>query len=247
MKNKSFNSIEKKSKKICFIPARSGSTRVKNKNIRTLNGRPLIYWTVSKALNSKQFDKIIFSSDTEKYYNILIKFLKKDKLDYRKLVFDKRASEHSNKKAKIFDYIKYDLSKKFNLKKNDLLVQMLPTCPLRSINSIKKAINYSILNNKNTFSACEYDFHLKFCFSINKKKWKSVFKKSPMISGNTQSQSQKKYYHPTGVINCLFVKTLNKNSKSIYEGALPLVIPRSESFDIDTEDDFKILKKIFNN
>ena len=45
---------------IGFIPARSGSTRVKNKNIRLINGRPLIYWTVFKALKSKKFDKIIF-------------------------------------------------------------------------------------------------------------------------------------------------------------------------------------------
>lgn len=232
---------------VCFIPARSGSIRVKNKNIRLINNRPLIYWSVFKAIKSKMFNKIIFSSDSEKYFKILVKFLKKDKINCKNLTFDKRDNLHTKTKSKIFDYLKFDLIQKFDLSKNDLLVQMLPTCPLRSINSIKKAINYSILNNKNTFSACEYDFHLKFCFSINKKKWKSVFKKSPMISGNTQSQSQKKYYHPTGVINCLFVKTLNKNSKSIYEGALPLVIPRSESFDIDTEDDFKILKKIFNN
>ena len=234
----------KKKNIICFIPARSGSTRVKNKNIRIINGRPLVYWTVIKALNSKLFDKIIFSSDSNRYYKILINFLKKDKINLNKLVFDKRVIKHSKTEAKIFDYIKYDLLKKFKFKNNDLLVQMLPTCPLRSINSIKKAVNFSITKNKNVFSACEYDFHLKFSFSINLEKWKPVFKKSPMVTGYTQSQSQKKYYHPTGVINCLFVKTLNKDNKTIYEGALPVVLSKSESFDVDTEDDLKILKKI---
>lgn len=57
-----------KSTVICFIPARSGSTRVKNKNIRLINKRPLIYWSIFKAIKSKQFDKIIFSSDSLKYY-----------------------------------------------------------------------------------------------------------------------------------------------------------------------------------
>ena len=47
-------------KTICFIPARSGSTRVKNKNIRLINNRPLIYWSVLKAIKSKMFNKIIF-------------------------------------------------------------------------------------------------------------------------------------------------------------------------------------------
>ena len=234
-----------KSTVICFIPARSGSTRVKNKNIRLINKRPLIYWSIFKAIKSKQFDKIIFSSDSLKYYKILIKYLKKDKLKYKNLFFDKRIIKHSNTKSKIFDYIKFDLIKKFNLKKKDLLVQMLPTCPLRSIKTIKKAINYSIINNKNIFSACKYDFHIKFGFSLKGNGWTPVFKNSPMLTGNTQSQSQKNYYHPNGVINCLFVGTLSKKSKTIYSNAAPIIIPKIEAFDIDSEEDLKIIKNFF--
>ena len=238
--------MKKKHQIICFIPARSGSTRVKNKNIRLINKKPLIYWTVRTALKSKQFDKIIFSSDSRKYFTILTNFLKKDKIQFKNLIFDKRDKNHSKTKSKIFDYIKFDLIKKFDFSKNDLLVQMLPTFSLRSIRSIKKAIHFSIANKKNCFSACEYDSHITFGFSLHKNnKWRPVFKKSPMITGITQSQSQKKYYHPSGIINCLFVRSLRKNSKSIYESALPVILPRSESFDIDTEDDLKILKKIF--
>lgn len=238
--------MNNKTKIICFIPARLGSTRVKNKNIRIINGRPLIYWTVFKALKSKQFDQIIFSSDSDKYYKILIKYLKKDKISHKILVFDKRDINHSKTKSKIFDYIKFDLIKKFNLKKNDLLVQMLPTYALRSIISIKKAIHFSITNKKNSFSACEYDSHITFGFSLNKiNKWRPAFKKSPMITGNTQSQSQIKYYHPTGVINCLYIRTLSKKKKSIYYDASPIIIPKSESFDLDTKEDLKILKKLF--
>ena len=68
--------MKKKPEIICFIPARSGSTRIKNKNIRLINKRPLIYWTICKALKSKEFDKIIFSSDSKNYYRILKYFLK---------------------------------------------------------------------------------------------------------------------------------------------------------------------------
>lgn len=237
----------KKKEVICFIPARSGSTRVKNKNIRFINGRPLIYWSVTAALKSRQFNKIIFSSDTYNYYKILVKYLKKDNFSYKNLIFDKRLNKYSKTKSKIFDYIKYDLIKKFGLSKKDLLVQMLPTCPLRSIKTIKSAINFSILNNKNCFSASEYDFHLNFGFSIiqNNNKWKSAFKKSPMVTGHTQSQSQKIHYHPNGVINCLHVRKLNKKTQSIYLNAVPIIVPKREAFDIDSEEDLKIIKKLF--
>ena len=143
--------MKKNSEIICFIPARSGSSRVKNKNIRLINNRPLIYWTVLKALKSKMFDRIIFSSDSLEYYKILLKFLKKDKLKHQNLIFDKRDVNHSLTKSKIFDYLKYDFINKLELKKTDLVVQLMPTCPLRSINTIKKAIRYSIKNKKKLF------------------------------------------------------------------------------------------------
>jgi CMP-N-acetylneuraminic acid synthetase len=45
---------------IAVIPARSGSVRVKNKNIKLINGHPLIAYTIEFAKKSKIFDKIIF-------------------------------------------------------------------------------------------------------------------------------------------------------------------------------------------
>ena len=85
---------------IAFIPARSGSSRLKNKNIKLLNGEPLIYWTVKSAIKSKVFNKIIFSSDSKKYYNILIKALKRNNLPVIKIFFDLRKKKNTKKKKK---------------------------------------------------------------------------------------------------------------------------------------------------
>lgn len=244
---KSVKNTENKKRIICFIPARSGSTRIKNKNIMNINERPLIYWTVLKAIKSKKFNKIIISSDSNKYYKILINYLKKDRLNYKNLIFDKRIVKYSKTKSKIFDYIKSDLINKFDLSSDDLLVQLLPTCPLRSVNSIVKAIRLSLKNKINIFSVSEYDFHVNFAISITDLKWRPKFENSPLITGNTQSQSQKKYYHPNGVINCMFVKNLNLNKKSIYIDAHPMVVPKLEAFDINTKEDFKLLKVIVKN
>lgn len=102
-------------KTIAFIPARSGSKRLKNKNIRIIKKRPLIYWTVRKAIKSKKFDLIIFSSNSKKYWSILKRFLILDNLFSKKIIFDNRNKKQSNSKMKIFDYIKFYLIEKKRL------------------------------------------------------------------------------------------------------------------------------------
>ena len=49
---------------IGLIPARLNSTRLKNKNLKILNGKPLIYHTIKTALKSKHISRIIISTDS---------------------------------------------------------------------------------------------------------------------------------------------------------------------------------------
>ena len=53
--------------KIAVIPARGGSTRLKNKNMYPLNGIPLIRWITETVINSQGFDKVIVSTDDDIY------------------------------------------------------------------------------------------------------------------------------------------------------------------------------------
>ena len=48
-----------------FIPFRSGSSRLKNKNIKVIKKRPLVYWTVKIAILSSKIDKVILSTDSK--------------------------------------------------------------------------------------------------------------------------------------------------------------------------------------
>ena len=48
---------------ICVIPARGGSKRIKNKNIKSFLGKPMISYPIKAALKSKLFKKIIVSTD----------------------------------------------------------------------------------------------------------------------------------------------------------------------------------------
>ena len=69
---------------VALIPARAGSKRVPDKNIRPLAGHPLIAYTVAAALSSKIFSDVIVSTDLEhyaeivKHYGAEVPFLRKD-------------------------------------------------------------------------------------------------------------------------------------------------------------------------
>ncbi len=56
-------------KKLSVIPARAGSTRLKDKNIHLLGGKPLIRWTTEAVLNSGCFDKLVISTDSNRIFN----------------------------------------------------------------------------------------------------------------------------------------------------------------------------------
>ena len=64
----------KNKKSICIIPARSGSSRIKNKNIINFFGKPIISYAIIAAIKSKLFDKIIVSTDSKKISKISISY-----------------------------------------------------------------------------------------------------------------------------------------------------------------------------
>ena len=56
-------------KNLAVIPARGGSTRLKNKNIKPLLNKPLIRWITEAVLASECFDKVIISTDCDKIFD----------------------------------------------------------------------------------------------------------------------------------------------------------------------------------
>ena len=74
-------------KQICIIPARKGSKRIKNKNIKYFFGKPIISHVIEKLKKSKLFSKIYISTDC----NITENIAKKHKIDVLKR--DKNLSD----------------------------------------------------------------------------------------------------------------------------------------------------------
>ena len=59
---------------IAIIAARSGSKRIKNKNIKLFNGKPIIYYSIKAALKSRCFERVVVSTDSKRIAKIAIKF-----------------------------------------------------------------------------------------------------------------------------------------------------------------------------
>jgi CMP-N,N'-diacetyllegionaminic acid synthase len=82
------------------IPARAGSTRLKDKNIAEINGEPLLARKVRQCIHSEAFDVIMVSSDSADYLAIAQEVERK--LGYNKLLYHLREPEHSDEKSRTF-------------------------------------------------------------------------------------------------------------------------------------------------
>lgn len=55
---------------ICLVPARSGSKRIPNKNIRKVRGKPMMHWPLVAAVESRLFSEVVVSTDSREYMDI---------------------------------------------------------------------------------------------------------------------------------------------------------------------------------
>ena len=59
---------------IAIIPARGGSKGLPGKNIRPLNGKPLIAYAIEEALKAKHIDRVIISTDDEEIARVAVEY-----------------------------------------------------------------------------------------------------------------------------------------------------------------------------
>ena len=127
---------------ICIILARKNSKRIKNKNIKILNNRYLIEWTIDFAKQINIFKKIILSTDSHFIREIgLKKYIECKKL---------RSNDLAKSNTKSIDVV-FQIIKDIKQTSNFILLQ--PTSPFRSKQDILKAIQTYKLTKKNIYSA----------------------------------------------------------------------------------------------
>ena len=228
---------KKMSKNIAFIFARGGSKGIKRKNVKHLNGIPLILYTLEIAKKSNLFDHIFVSTDDQEIANLAInsgiKLIKRPK----SLATDISPEFKSWKHA-----VKYLDQNKIKSKK----IVILPvTSPLRNISDIERAITK--LNNKTdmVISINETDHSPYFnMVKINKNGLAEIAIQDSKIE---RRQDSPKIYNMTTVVYATTASYIRK-SDSIFEGKVRAIkIPVERAMDIDSNHDFYITELLIKD
>jgi len=227
---------------LAIIIARKNSKRLKNKNLLKIGKYNLIQMTLVKALEVKEFKKIVINTDIkniEKYFN----FLTKKQLN--KIVFMKRKPYLSNDKAKAVSVV-IDSIKKINNPKYSIVTLLLPTCPLRKASDIKIGIKNLSKDISTVISVNKSDFPPQFHFYKNKKNiLKPVYKNTPLLKNETRMQKVPESFRPNGAFYISKIKDLFKN-KNFFKGKIKGVeMPIKRTIDIDTNEDLKQARNIY--
>ncbi len=221
---------------LAIIPARGGSKRIPKKNIKLLDNKPLIWYSIKAAMKSKFIKKIIVSSDNSEILKIA-KNIGAETI--------KRPSNISGDKAKTITTLKHVVKtvEKEGFKP-DILVLLQATSPLRNSKHIDEAIKKFIKQKADTvIGVTKRDLYPNW---ILKKESNGQVKF--IIKNNfnkIRSQNQSETYEINGAIYVISRNVL-KNSKdyAIGKKIYPYVMKKIHSFDIDEIEDFMIVESI---
>lgn len=123
---------------LAIVPARSGSKSVVNKNIRLINNKPMMAYSIEHALNSKLINRVIVSTDSEEYAEIA--------RQYGAEVPFIRPAEYATDTALDIDVFRHALTflKDTEGYEADIVVQLRPTYPYRDPADIDAMIQLMI-------------------------------------------------------------------------------------------------------
>jgi CMP-N,N'-diacetyllegionaminic acid synthase len=218
-----------------IIPARSGSKRLKDKNIRLLNGRPLIFHTLDAVIGHQLITEVIFTTDSEHYSGLV-----NDEYGDRVSCI-LRPKEYAGDTTKVYDEIRrLHAAGEFT---TEWYMQCLPTAPLRDHRVVRSLLKQWQEDRQPYFTCMEYDFPVQFAFSYDENmNWHPTSEDSPMLTGNTRSQDIPKYYRPNGAVYLQHIDNLGQKTLYINSKVFPMAMGRS--IDVDTEYDFKLCEYI---
>ena len=220
---------------ICIIPARSGSKRIKNKNITKINGIPIIAKTIKIAKQSKLFKRIIVSTDSSKIAKIA--------KTYGAEVPFLRSKYLSNDHAPIIK-VMIDAIDKIKSFREKFHFCIYPTSILINKKDLKTAF-LKIKRTKSDFICpiAKFESNPLRSFSIKNSYINFYWPKNQM----KRSQDLKELYYDTG---SFFIyrteKLLKMKNKKILPKRSTYILLKKKLIDVNYPEDLVLLKKYIN-
>ena len=219
---------------VAIIPARGGSKRIKEKNIKKFKGDPAISSTIKKLKKSKIFSRILVSTDSSK----IMKISKKAGADIPFARPKNLSSDYVSDFSVITHCIKFLNYKNY---KFNYVCYVYPVNPFLRISDLKKGL-IKIKKRKTgfVFSAVKYQFPFFRSFIVSKKKIKMIFKEYY----KKRSQDLKQIFCDAGQFYWGSKNTWLNEKTLFSQGSNIIAIPKWRYHDIDTLDDWKKAEKI---
>ncbi len=221
-----------------FIPARSMSRSIKDKNIRLLKGKPILAYSIIVAKKLDLVDRIVVSSDSKKYLGIAKKYGSNFlHLRPRKLSKDKTTD------FEVFYNFLKDL-KKSKITPPKYFIHLRPTTPIRKKGNLNRAINYFLKKSKRYSALRSVSLMSNPSFKtmkiLNGKLCSIISNDFNLDKYNKPKEFFPKTYLPNGYVD--IIKTSNIIKKKLHGNkVLPYIINDFNS-DIDSIQDYNYVK-----
>lgn len=213
---------------LAVIPARGGSKGIPRKNVRLMNGEPLIAYAIKNGLNSKYITDVVVTTDDDEIANIA------ETYGADVIMRDNHlAEDHVT-----LDPVIYDATAKMKIQKNksyDIIITLQPTSPILKVTTLDNAIEKFIDNQYDTIISAVNRPHLSWGEKDNKI--------VPMYEKRLNRQLLPKNYVETGAFLITKREVMTETTRigkniSVYE------VPEEESVDIDSKEDWMLCENL---
>lgn len=214
---------------IAFIPVRGGSKSIPLKNIKILNGKPLVYWTAAAANGAKCIDKVVIATDSDAIRNAVREFnLPCVELYDRK---PENATDTASTESVMLEYI---LAKK--LSPRDMFFLIQATSPLLTSNHIDEM--YTKMREMKADSALSVVRNKRFFWSPDGKSLNYDYRARP------RRQEFDGLLMENGACYINSVENILRDKNRLSGKIFPYEMPEYTAIEIDEPDDFILLEKL---
>jgi CMP-N,N'-diacetyllegionaminic acid synthase len=221
--------------------ARGGSKGIKNKNLREINNKPLIYYTIKEALKSKYLTKYIVSTDSLK--------IKKIAENYKADVPFLRPKNLAKDNSSSASALKHALIKceKFYKIKFDYVIELMATNPLKIKKDIDNIIKILLKKNADSVIAVNrlFDHHPARIKKIVKNKLFD-FAVKEILESRRQDLKPDAYVR-SGSIYAMSRKFILEEKRYQSGKSHPYILPIERTINIDDYDDLFLAEKKLKN
>jgi pseudaminic acid cytidylyltransferase len=222
---------------VAIIPARGGSKRIPRKNIKHFNGKPMIAWTIERAVASNLFDEVIVSTDDAEIASIAKTF--------GASIDELRNPNLSNDNATLVEVMNSEAIKliESNFDPLDSLCCLYPVSPLLNYEFVYKGLQ--VIKQRQVdfvISVKEFEQSPMRAFVIENDGFLNY--KFPQYS-NIRTQDLERLYTDAGQFTIATMKTWSNSKEGLNGLIYPIVLDKFDAIDIDEMNDWEFVEEIF--